>query len=93
MSNLQEFLAGTDPQDPNSVFRITKINVVGSDIAVTWMTQPNKTNQLESSSTLGTNSVWNSVGSLTIGTGLPVTQTDFGAATNPPSFYRVRLVP
>ena len=94
MSNLQEFLAGTDPMDPGSAFRITDISIVGDDIAVTWTTQPSKTNQLESSSTgLGTNATWLSVGALTIGTGSPVTQTDFGAATNPPAYYRVRLVP
>ena len=61
---------------------------------MTWTTQPNKTNQLENSTTgPATNATWLSVGALTVGTGSPVTQTDFGAATNPPSFYRVRLVP
>jgi hypothetical protein len=89
-SNLQEYLAGTDP---NSSLRITNISVVGNDIAVTWTTQPNKTNQLESSSLLASNATWLSVGSATIGTGSPATQTDLGAATNPPVFYRVRLVP
>ena len=94
MSNLQELLAGTDPTDPNSVFRITNISIVGNDVAVTWATQPNNTNQLQSSSTgPGSNATWLSIGPLTIGTGFPATQTDFGAATNPPNFYRVRLVP
>jgi len=93
MSNLQEFLAGTDPTDPNSLFRITNIAVVGNDLAVTWTTEPNKTNQLESSSSPATNATWLSVGPLTIGTGSPATQTDVGAATNPPTFYRVRLLP
>ena len=93
MSNLQEFLAGTDPTDPNSAFRITNISIVGVDIDVTWTTQPNKTNQLERSGAVDTNASWFSVGLLTIGTGSPVTQTDFGAATNPPTFYRVRQLP
>jgi alpha-amylase len=93
ISNLQEFLAGTDPTDPTSVFRITNISIFGNDVAVTWTTQPNKTNQLERSSNLGTNASWFNVGPFTIGTGSPVTQTDFGAATNPPAFYRVLLVP
>ena len=65
----------------------------GNDVAVTWTTQPNKTNQLERSGIPGTNAPWFGVGPLTIGTGSPATQTDFGAATNPPAFYRVRLVP
>jgi len=92
MSNLQEYLAGTDPTDPNSAFRITGISVVGNDIAVTWSTEPSKTNQLQKSSTTpDTNATWLNVGPLTLGTGSLVTQTDFGAATNPPAFYRVRL--
>ena len=95
MSNLQEFLAGTDPTDPNSVFRITSVTIVGNDVAVTWMTQPNKTNQLDSSSTgPGSNATWFSVGSLTLGTGSPATLSDFAATTNYPArFYRVRQVP
>jgi len=93
MSNLQEFLAGTDPTDPASVFQITNISIVGNDVQVTWTTEPNKTNQLESSTGPGSNDVWLSVGPLTIGTGSPATQTDYGAATNSlPLFYRVRLV-
>jgi hypothetical protein len=93
MSNLQEYLAGTDPTDPQSNFRITNISTVGNDISVTWTTGPNKTNQLERSSSPATNASWFGVGMLTIGTGSPVTQTDVGAATNPPTFYRVLLVP
>ena len=93
MGDLQEFLTGTDPMDAASVFRIMNIRVDGNNILVTWATQPNKTNQLESSSEAGVNADWNSVGALTIGTGSPATQTDFGAATNPPTFYRVRLIP
>lgn len=93
-SNLQDYLAGTDPLDPSTSFRITNISIVGSDVQVTWTTEPNKTNQLESSSTgLGSNANWLSVGSLTIGTGTPATQTDSGGATNPLNFYRVQLVP
>ena len=34
MSNRQEFLAGTDPTDANSIFRITNISIAGNDITV-----------------------------------------------------------
>jgi len=93
-SNLQDYLAGTDPLDPSTTFRITNITITNNtDVQVTWTTEPNKTNQLQSSSVIGTNSVWNSVGTITIGTGSPATQTDPGAATNNPQlFYRVLLV-
>jgi len=93
MSNLAEFLAGTDPTDPSSAFRITDIHAVGNDLAITWPTSVNRTDQLERSSSLDTGATWNAVGSLTIGSGSPTTQVDSGAATNPPAFYRVRLVP
>jgi hypothetical protein len=53
----------------------------------------NKTNQLERATALGANASWNAVGLLTIGSGIPTTQTDPGSATNPPNFYGVRLVP
>jgi alpha-amylase len=93
-SNLQDYLAGTDPLDPSTAFRITNISIVGSDVQVTWTTEPNKTNQLQSSGAPGTNGTWSNVGSITLGTGLPAVQTDYGAATNNPLFfYRVWLVP
>jgi len=94
MSNLQEYLAGTDPTDPDSAFRITNISVVGSDVEVTWTTEPGKSNQLQRSNTTPTtNAPWINVGPLILGTGSPATQTDFGGATNPPAYYRVRLMP
>jgi glycosidase len=94
-SNLQDYLAGMNPLDPSTAFRITNIIITNNtDVQVTWTTEPNKTNQLQSSSAPGTNGTWNSVGSITLGTGLPATQTDYGAATNNPLlFYRVWLVP
>ncbi|HUJ11340.1 MAG TPA: TIM-barrel domain-containing protein [Verrucomicrobiae bacterium] len=92
LSNLQEYLAGTDPTDPNSSLRITNIRIVSNDTVVTWTTQPNKTNQLERSNSPATNAIWSAVGSPVGGTGSPATQTDLGAATNPPAFYRVRLL-
>jgi hypothetical protein len=94
-SNLEDYLAGTDPLNPSTAFRITNITITNNtDVQVTWTTEPNKTNQLQSSGAPGTNSTWNNVGSITLGTGSPATQTDFGAATNNPLlFYRVWLVP
>jgi hypothetical protein len=93
-TTLQDYLAGMNPLDPSTAFRITNISIVNNtDVQVTWMTTLNKTNQLQSSSDV-TTSVWNNVGGITLGTGSPVSQTDPGAATNSPLlFYRVQLVP
>ncbi len=94
MSNLQEFLTGTDPLDANSAFRITAIKLVGSDVQVSWTTVAGKTNQLQRALSPNSSAAWLSVGSITLGNGSIVTQPDPGAATNAPAqFYRVRLVP
>jgi hypothetical protein len=93
MSNLQEFLAGTDPGNPNSVFQITQVIVVGNDLQISWPTASSKTYQLQRSATAGATNGWSNIGSQTAGTGNLVAQTDAGAATNGlPLFYRVQLV-
>lgn len=93
MSNLAEYLAGTDPIAAGSALRITKITSAGNDIEVTWISSAGKTNQLQRASSPGS-PVWTDVGSSVIGTGNTVSQTDAGAATNAATqFYRVRLVP
>jgi hypothetical protein len=97
MSNLQEYLAGTDPTNSASSFRITSILLQGSDVLITWSMGNGKTNALQrTSGALGgsyTNSfadiftVTNTIGSVT-------NYLDGGAATNSPGgYYRVRLVP
>ena len=91
-SNLQDYLAGMNPLDPSTAFRIINIAVSNNNVQVTWTTEPNKTNQLQRATAPGTNSVWTNVGSPIPGTGSPATQTDYGAATNPPAFYRAVLV-
>ena len=95
MNNQQEFLAGTDPTDSASVFRIINISTEGDDLRITWMTGSGKTNALQSASgddVYSTNSftdifiVTNTIDSTT-------NYLDVGGATNAPArYYRVRLV-
>ena len=48
MTNLQEFLAGTDPNDSNSVLRLwISENDVGSDALLNWPVVPGRSYQLE----------------------------------------------
>ena len=101
-SNLQEFLAGTDPNDANSTpFHITSIVQQGNNMLLTWTTAGGMTNQMQVSpgginGSYATNGYVN-LGSqmLITGSGVVTTNfTDIGGATNTPSrFYRVRLVP
>ena len=97
-SNLQEFLAGADPTNSSSAFRITTVVRSNNDIRVTWTMGSNKTNALQRATGgagggYNTNNfvnifiVTNTVGTVT-------NYVDIGAATNVPArYYRVRLVP
>ena len=98
LSNLQEFLAGTDPTNSAAAFRITSIVGNGNDVLVGWMTGFGKTNALQvtvGDDTGGYNSnnfadiftVTNTAGSVT-------NYLDQGAITSAPvRYYRVRVVP
>ena len=97
-SNLQEYLAGTDPTNSASSFHIISVVPSGIDLLVTWMMGSGKTNALQATSGdfsggYNTNdfsdifTVTNTVGTVT-------NYLDLGAATNGPTrYYRVRLVP
>ena len=97
MSNLQEFLAGTDPADPNSAFRITAVATEGSDLRVTWMMGPGKTNALQVTSGDDSGSYSNNfadIFTVTNTVGSSTNYLDSGATTNAPTrYYRVRLLP
>jgi polygalacturonase/PKD repeat protein len=98
MSNMEEFLAGTDPTNSTSALRIASVVQTINDVVVTWTYGPGKTNALQETAgaddgSYQTNNfadiftVTNTVGTIT-------NYLDVGAATNTPSrFYRVRLVP
>jgi len=97
-SNLQEFLAGTDPTNSASAFRITSIVSTGNDVLINWMTGIGRTNALQAAAGTGDGS-YNTNGfadifTVTNTTGPSTNYLDVGAGTNIPTrFYRVRLVP
>jgi hypothetical protein len=92
MTNLQEFLAGTDPLDVNSALRITNIEIISNDVQVIWTSMTGKTYLLQRSPVPDSGN-WSNVIAM-VGIGGISTQTDLGAATNsPPQFYRVRVLP
>jgi hypothetical protein len=97
MSNLQEYLAGTDPTNGASTFRITDIHREGNGIRVTWMTGTGKTNALERNAGDLSGSYSNNfapIFTVTNTTGATTNYLDEGAATNfPARYYHVRLVP
>jgi PKD repeat protein/endonuclease/exonuclease/phosphatase family metal-dependent hydrolase len=97
-NNLAEFLAGTDPTNGVSAFRITSITTQGPNVVVSWTMGAGKTNALQvtsgdPNSGYATNGfadlvvITNTVGTVT-------NAVDVGGATNSSTrYYRVRLVP
>ena len=98
MSNLQEYLAGTDPTNSDSALRITSIVPQGDDILITWSAVTNEsyivqvtTNTLDGSFT----NAFLDLATVAVPAAPPITETnylDVGALTNDWSrFYRIRL--
>jgi hypothetical protein len=91
MSNLQEFLAGSNP-----LVDIKSIKREGNDIRVTWQAAASKTNALQRSP--GSNGSYSNnfadIFTVTNNLGSVTNYVDTGGATNKPAlYYRIRLVP
>ncbi len=90
MINLNEFLAGTDPLNPNSVFKIISAAMTSdSDVLVSCLTVTNRTYQLQKRDSLDGTSSWSNVGLPVTGNGGLVVFTDTGGASNFARYYRV----
>jgi hypothetical protein len=96
MSNLQEYLAGTDPTNSASAFRIVGITPLDDDIMLTWTTVGGKKYAVQFVDGSYTNDFIEFEPIIIApGTGESTFSViDPGAATNAASrFYRIRLVP
>ena len=87
-------MAGTNPTNSASAFRIVLIGREGNNIRVTWKTSGGTTNVVEVGSTLTGGYSSLSPNILISGSGDATTNyVDVGGATNSPArFYRVRLI-
>ena len=99
-NNLFKYLAGLNPTNPSSVFRITSTGPTGSNFTVTWKTAGPRTNVVQATNGAPgsgyTNNFQDISGPIIINVvGDTVTNyVDVGGATNRPArFYRVRLGP
>jgi len=96
LSNLQEFLAGTNPTNSASSFHVASITPQGSDILITWTCGGSRTNVVQVAADLAGDTYSNISDNIILsGTGDCVTNyLDAGAVTNSLlRFYRIRLVP
>ena len=93
MSNQAEFLAGTNPTNAASVFRITAVAPEGNDLRITWTMGSGKTNVLQTATSL--DGAGNFTDAFTVLTAGSVTNyLDVGAFTNAAArYYRIRLGP
>jgi hypothetical protein len=87
-TNLQEYLAGTDPKDPNSLLRINPLS--GGGQIVTWRSVPGKNYQVSATPALGSPFQLMS-GTLTAFGGTTSFTNSTPAAAR--QFYRVQVVP
>ena len=93
VSNLNEFLALTNPGDANSFLRVTQTTVSGGNLNVTFPTVAGRNYTLESRADLS-QGTWTTVpGSATAGTGSPVTLPIGPLGGIPQFFVRVRVGP
>ncbi len=85
LSNLQESIAGTNPNDPKSAFRIAEVTMAGGMVKIRWASIAGKYYQVYSSSDLAH---WQTVGQSVPGTGSTL-ESDFAAAA--PAYFRVSV--
>jgi hypothetical protein len=90
MNNLKEYLAGTDPQDPNSVLKSTSAtrDPGTGNVTISFTSVDGHTYAVERSTSL--TDTWTPVQSNIVGTGAILSVIDTGAAGQPIRYYRVR---
>ena len=87
-TNLQEYIAGTNPNDPSSLLRITSLSSGGQ--IITWSSVPGKNYQVFATSALGSPS---SLVSGTITAFAATTSFTNLAPATAQQFYRVQVSP
>jgi PKD repeat protein len=100
ISNTNQFLAGLNPTNPASLFRIISVAPQGSNVVITWTAAGAHTNAVQvmgggAAGAYGTNFTDISGSIILQGSGGVTTNyVDGGGATYVPSrYYRIRLVP
>ena len=99
MSNTNQFLAGLDPTNSASLFRIVSAESSANDIILTWQTVGGKTNVVQRAAGQADGTYTNNFQDITAviisGSGRVTTNyVEVGGATNNPAcYYRIRLGP
>jgi hypothetical protein len=90
MTLLQNYLAGTNPNNPDDVLEITSIGrgtVTPGDTTLEWMSKPSRSYAVQYSEALGHSSPWTDVADYGLGADTATFNTGH---TNGSEFYRIR---
>ena len=93
-NNLQEYLAGTDPNNANSVLRITAESFTpgGTNASLTWNSVPTRFYHIQKNTSLNTTNWTDSGLGLLSPSGGSATSAGFTDTNAPARFYRVQVV-
>ena len=87
-SNLAEYLAGTNPRDPGSVFKIVRLDTSPGSPQILWTARSNKVYQLQGTGSIGLGNPWTNLGSPLPGTDGTLTQSLSGLPDS--QYFRVQ---
>ncbi len=90
MPNLSEFIAGTDPRDPASKFRVLSLSPGPAGLTLRWKSVPGRHYAVHRSAALP---VWSIAESDVASQGDETAWTGFAPASGSAMFYRVEAVP
>jgi len=90
MSNYAEYIADTDPTDPNSYLRITSAQVSTNGVQINWSGGSQARQYVQRISSIGGTNTWVNLEIIQPPTAINGNYTD-AAATNGVSFYRIRV--
>ena len=91
-TDLQEFLAGTDPTNTGSILRVLTITSLSGNTTILWSATPGRSYQVQFKSNV-TDVGWTDVPGVTIATGSIASRLDSLGGSGGNKFYRVVLVP
>ena len=91
VSDLEEFLADTDPTAANSFLRILKSTLAGGGVTIEWSSSPRLRYQLQYKEDLN-DVAWFNLGGEVVADGPTASQEDPDAESAAPRFYRVFLL-
>ncbi|MBI3416565.1 MAG: hypothetical protein HY043_14815, partial [Verrucomicrobia bacterium] len=91
LSNLQEYLLGTNPNDATSNFQILTTQQSGPDVQISFKSVLGKSYRLERSD-ISPAGPWTAIADI-LGTGGTLQLTDSGGAAQPKRFYHVLVIP